>query len=538
MSIRSIYDSKVGDTIVINGRHYNIKGFIEFQEGLFKWKDFLVVDLNKQKQWLTVEADVNKRHVILSEKKAAFSIEETFTHKGVEFNQSEKGSASVINVEGVDDVEVEEVVSFIDFTSPADKETILSYEKWEWDNEEDSAGIEEEYFEGKLIPLENVKSYAPVEENKEAITLNHWRTLRQGDQVTIDKQIYIVEGYACYQISKEDKWLEFLIRDSKDFPIWLSIENGPDGELAYSLHKTIHFNGSTRSKNITYNNQKFRFSESGSGRVVQTRGNVDYDNNEPFSLYEYISEDNQILTIEVWEDEQESSVGKYIPSDSVSASFGNPKSISNAMSGKPGKSGGCLKCSFCIILSVAFSIFIGVKLFGSGETIRNKIEKDTNFKYLTTVTVEEPEAHKEFVYQSSLDMDATCKRIIQLDPENIDYVTVDTLHVDVKDDISQRFIRAKDATVLIYKSEDSLTYVQINENMPKESSRGHRYHGHYYRHLYRPYWHYRRSSDFYSNSMNNTNNVNTQQYSSYLNSARQESVRTRRSSGGGTRFGK
>ena len=225
-----------------------------------------------------------------------------------------------------------------------------------------------------------------------------------------------------------------------------------------------------------------------------------------------------------------------------------------------------------------FVLFYGGKLLYkefAGKTIREKIEEDTNFTYVTTITVEEPNKHKEFVYRSVLNMDETCKRIIKMDPENIDYVTIDTNSIKKKnvkgeahsvkkesfrnsagktsnktsleldageDDISQRFIRSKDVAIIIYKSEDSLTYVQINEELQKEttssSSGNSHYYGHYYRHLYRPYRYYDSTSDFYSNSIYRSSNVNTEQYSNYLSSARQESVRTRSSSGGGTRFGK
>lgn len=557
MQGRSLYDLKINDTVIIDRSSYSVKGFIEFREGLFKFKDFLITDARNREQWLTVEAAPDIRHAVLSVKTTAFPIEETFTHKNILFNLAEKGNARVTAVEGIEDVDVEEVISFIDFVSSDNKETVLSYEAWH--PEEENSTPEEEYFEGKYIPLEKIRYPAsvPVKKNEHAITLSHWQTLNKGSRITIGNEVYITEGFACYKIGRE-KWLEFLIKGKGKLRLWLSIENGPDGELAYSLHETIHggISGTGRSKTILYDNKEFILNESGSGKITQVRGNVDYDHGEHFSFREYIDKDDQILTIETWEDEEEASIGKYLPAGSVSAVFGDPKaaSVQNKNSGTASR--------IFTIIAVTLVLVFGAKALYSQfaqNSIREKIEKDPNFTYVTTVTVEEPTKHKEFVYQTALDADAACKRIIQADPENIDYVTIDTFAVKteaisrknvpeenrtisdiLKDDIAQRFIRSKHATILIYKGDDGATFVQINENpqKEKEASTNRHYYRHHYRYLYRPSRYYENSSEFYSNSMSRSNNVNTEQYSGYLNSARQESIRVRNLSGGGTSFGK
>lgn len=556
MSIHSIYDSKINDTININGRNYTVKGFIEYQGGIYKWKDFWIVNPNNEKSWLTVDTSTSKQYVILSKEVPVFSTTDKFSYKSNEFIAAEKGYARVTAVEGISNVDIGEVFDYIDFTSTDMKDIILSYERWEWNDERGRPNLEEEYFEGKLIPLNNIASGIPEKENKDIITLKHWRTLKVGSSVVINNKTYTVDGYACYNSKSGDEWLEYLIYDNrKDY--WLCVENGPNYELTYSLHQNVKHIPDYNSRTVIYNNKKFGLSESVSGEIILKTGNVDYDNYEKFVLWEFISDDNQILSIEEWEDETECSLGYYIPANSVSADFGNPDSAFNTTSRILGMSSDLFPKVIKYSAITIAGIFLVALFFQlSKKSIRDRIDSDAGFKYITTITVEEPEKHKEFVYKSSFNLDATCKRIIKMDPENIEYVTIDNSQASPEannsqtlteasnynnskdDNISQRFIRSKDAIILIYQGEDESTYVQINEDISKEEKKEHRRHYGYHRYMYRPHRFYSHDSDFYDNSINRSGNVNTEQYSGDLLSARQESIRTRNSSGGGTGFGK
>ena len=143
------------------------------------------------------------------------------------------------------------------------------------------------------------------------------------------------------------------------------------------------------------------------------------------------------------------------------------------------------------------------------------IEKDSQFTYVTSVTNNENNK-KAKVYKTDLTIEDTAKRIIDGAPESIQKVN------DNGDSDGGIGLCTKSEYAYIYKSEDDTTYVQVSKNnFVTSSTRA-------YRSRYRSNGYY---GTYRTNSTNNT-------LSDYLSSARQQSINSRKSSGGGTSSGK
>lgn len=407
--------------------------------------------------------------------------------------------------------------------------------------------------------------------------------LKINDNVTINNSLYDVVCVVKYK-DKDSTWVEYDLRGEYE-SIWLSVEDDANG-LKISKHRTIYTSNKIEDK-IIYKNEEYLLSSQSNATVVSALGITDTECGELFQIYEYKNIDGKILTIEVWEDSREASVGEYIDETQIVV---QQNSKGNYYSGSIGattyqKSGlkgsntsldstfGYVKDSNkdtkkkswnkpkinlnwsniiiwifwgIIFIPLIISIFggLGIELFASAtkENIENYLKKQGTFTYETSITNSIDESEKATVYATAGTVDATSKLILAEFPSvkdskpNTDGTSISLLY--------------DEASVLIYLSDDARTLVQV-------ASTKYTHYGN--NTLYRP-WHYSYNSflwDHYYffgynkgisaygtspkyNNYTSTNSFDTTNstYNNYASSIRSSSLGSRGSSGGGTSFGK
>ncbi|MDR1732333.1 MAG: hypothetical protein LBR61_09615, partial [Synergistaceae bacterium] len=198
---------------------------------------------------------------------------------------------------------------------------------------------------------------------------------------------------------------------------------------------------------------------------------------------------------------------------------------------------------------VCLQIILGLLTYwyNSGPCIERQLAASGSFRHETSVTL--PGGRKAQVYSTALTPDQACQAIIQMDPERIRYVTMalkDNSDTDADSDKtpdlarSERMLQTDRETVMIYESETGATFVQVSAADAREN----RYTAYRPRWPSRTYNLYRASRAWYGNAERatvnpaNTYNIDTGRYSSIVGSARQASISARRSTGGGSHFGK
>ena len=174
-----------------------------------------------------------------------------------------------------------------------------------------------------------------------------------------------------------------------------------------------------------------------------------------------------------------------------------------------------------ILLICVLPVLVGLIEIFSGlftnKSMENYIEKETTkYIYVTSVT-NNTNNKKAKVYKSLLaDIDATVKDIIDGVPEGI----TDTIDSDPNSEDDGIGLRTDKEYAYIYKENNEI-FVQVSSKEYVNNS-GTMYHSRHYHYYYNTYGSTRKSDT----------------YSSYAYSARQRSVNSRTSSGGGTSSGK
>jgi hypothetical protein len=260
---------------------------------------------------------------------------------------------------------------------------------------------------------------------------------------------------------------------------------------------------------------------------------VDFDDGEVFAFSEYRSRNNDILTWEFWDGEQEASLGKELREEDVAVL----DSRKRAFSKKTSSSGNFNRMEVWIVSIVLALILIPgwISSFSSARPplIERQLASNSSFALVTSVTLQGDK--KAQVYSTSLSLDDACLAVIRMDPEKVQYVTTTTEDPEK----GERILQTTRETVMIYESESEETYVQVSENAPGEG----RYTAYRPRSPLRMLRLYRGSRAWYGSSSRRTadaeaQGIDTSRYGPSVASARQASVTARRSSGGGSRFGK
>nr|WP_255495524.1 DUF4178 domain-containing protein [Dysgonomonas sp. 521] len=377
--------------------------------------------------------------------------------------------------------------------------------------------------------FENIKSQSlsvlpslPPEKKHE------WDKLPVGQQLKIKGKSYTVVGLVKHR-HKNAAWTEYKL-DSSRKEYWLSVEKISKEKYEIGLSHSVPINSirfSDSDKKAECNNIIFNFVEKGQARVADCKGDVDFDYNESFSYKEYRSTSGEQLSIEIWEDETEASLGEEISEADIEVL--GIRHISNWSRNSSSTGGGKnIKVYVWTAIAAIIAFIIFWPSCSSKRPIRDGLKSNAMFAYETSVTSNNKSNTKSDIYRSDYTPDAVCKAIIDMDSENVKSVV--TSNDSIGED--QIMIQTDKETALIYLGEGGNTLVQVSKKgeEPQDEYRPYRaYRGH------RLYWFFRSVS---RNKYLDPTTVNKTKYDNYISSARQASVYSRSSRGGGTSFGK
>ena len=331
--------------------------------------------------------------------------------------------------------------------------------------------------------------------------------LKYGQVILINGEKYTVIGMIEF---KEDSWIwqEYKIKNESSDIKWLSVEED-DGKVQYSLYTETPLIRIQESLEFDYENEKYSLFEQGTATVKSFYGNV-VDMYEKVNFKEYLNErKDKLISVENWSGEVEKSVGYYLKETEVTITEEIDKSV-------PKMSKGSIIAILMLIFGSVFFCFITIigAFAASNSSISRFIDKSSDFEYVTSVTNNENNK-KAKVYKTNMSIEETVKKIIDAAPESIK---------EVKDDEETKGVGllTRSEYAYVYEAENGLTYVQVSKKsfMTEDTNS---YHSRY------------RNRGYYRTF---TRSSTSSTYSSYLNSARQQSINARKSSGGGTSSGK
>lgn len=342
--------------------------------------------------------------------------------------------------------------------------------------------------------------------------------LKKGQILYIDNQKYTVINMIEY---KEDTWIwqEYEIKNDVNEHKWLSIEKDEKNEDIYYLYERFAGRVDTNELGFLYNMKNYELYEKGTAVVQDYFGDADVDKYESCEYFDYVSEDKEIISVEKWEGEVEKSIGKNLEKSRLNITEEIDSRSKTPMFSERPKSN---KIVSIIIILICIFPFLGaiVSLFSGmfvNKSMENYIEKETSkYTYVTSIT-NNTNNKKAKVYKSSLSsVDSTVKDIIDGVPEGI----TDTIDSDPNTEEDGIGLKTDKEYAYIYE-ENGEIFIQVSSREYINNS-GTMYHSRHYHHYYNTYGSTRRSNT----------------YSSYAYSARQKSVNSRTSSGGGTSSGK
>lgn len=329
--MKTIYQLKKYDSLVLEGEKYYVQGFIELKQGAFLWKEFKLMSINNRsvEYWLSVEKKAED--AILYTITDAFVVAESVEHGEETYRLFESGSGHVVAVSEIDGVTVGDVVVFNDYQSE-DQQRSLSHEKWSKDDF---------YYWGKRYPLSAI-GVSEMNKGQDIVladsiehNLKYWQSLQLGRQLKIAKQVYYVAGIVKYK-QGSFRWMEYKLAGGSHEQ-WLSVEDVGNEQVELSLFHTIAFHKVTfvggDKKQIKYRNEIYDCIEEGRGHVSNASGDVDFDYHESFSFREYQLKDKYI-SYEKWSDEEEFSYGEPIPANEITLLDGTRKEVKNKYTDK------------------------------------------------------------------------------------------------------------------------------------------------------------------------------------------------------------
>lgn len=367
-----------------------------------------------------------------------------------------------------------------------------------------------------------------------------------GDTIKADGSDYIVEGLIVF-INEADnlKWTEYKIRQLSSRKVkWLSIDNDYEEYAIYTQAGSKK--GFSESEILS---KGFKEADFGKANVISFAGNVDVENGDwvRYREFEDISEEN-IISIEEWEDETEYSTGYYLDENEITkvassnnnASYGNKNNFNNK------ESNGVFKrfLAFMLILMLFPVVgFLVPKIFINKDKIADYLSSSGLFTYTTSITSDLNNNEKADVYSTALSVEEAAKSVI-------DCVEGDVEDIQENAEDGTVGIMTKYEYCLVYTDTENQTLAQISQRSYVYSSTNNPYRStnttaryfrrHYYTIGYSSdssrYKKYTSGYDNYDDGYIDTDSNN--KYKTYSNSVRQSSVNSRTSSGGGTSSGK
>lgn len=355
-----------------------------------------------------------------------------------------------------------------------------------------------------------------------------------GDVISADGIEYHVKGKIRYRNPSDGKcWDEYRLAPvDGSGEQWLSIDEAYN---EYSISHKIYTSPGM---------SKYHIVDSGKEVVISCSGAVDVEFGDTAMFYEYEdATEEKIISREVWDDETEISEGYYLDKEEIfyvrhDSEFKVTKSSSGS-----GETGAVLLVIVAVIIML-FAQSIG-DLIHFTPSIRKAIEKDSHFKYVTSITGEDNEKARVYSAGNTLTMDYIAKCII-------DDIEGDTVAVqqDTEEEEGSIGILTKKEYCLVYRSEDGEILAQVSDRKYAYENDDQPYHSsHHVHHYYRRFYYsggydsdrtkYKKSSSPYSSYDGDRMSISTADtYSSYSRSVRQSSIHSRSSSGGGLSSGK
>lgn len=343
--------------------------------------------------------------------------------------------------------------------------------------------------------------------------------LKKWQIVYIERVKYTVVNMIEY---KEDTWVwqEYEIKHEAGAIRWLCVEKDENNKTEYSIYDKYYGDINENEISFSSQNTQYELYEKGTATVKDYFGNVDVDVGERCEYIDYISEDkSKVLSIEKWEEEIEKSEGRYIDSSKVRITneIDTQKEEMEKINKKKGRIMSWIIYGIIflpLIISVFSSLTSGLFV---NKSIQKYIDKQKKYTYVTSVT-NNANREKAKIYKSPYgDIDTTVKDIISGVPEGI----TDTIDTDPNTEEDGIGLKTKNEFAYIYL-ENGNVYVQVSNKNYANNNTGSTYHNRYHTYYYATY----------------NSNRSSYTYSTYRNSARQQSVNARTSSGGGTSSGK
>lgn len=322
---------------------------------------------------------------------------------------------------------------------------------------------------------------------------------------------------------KEDTWIwqEYEIKNESSIRSkWLCVEKDEYGKEEYSIYEPYYESINENEMSFYVDGYEYELYEKGIAFVNDYFGNADVDICEKCEYIDYITKDSKyVISIEKWGTEIEKSKGEYI--DSSRLKITNEINIEKVEKEKRERRQSNIIGIIVGIIVLSPTIFPILAPAFSGlfvnKSIQKYIEKNLTYTYVTSIT-NNINNKKAKVYKSSLQtIDQTVRDIIDGVPEGITKTIDSEPYID-EDGIG---IHTKKEFAYVYL-ENGIVYVQVSEKKYLDNTGGTIYHGSH--------------SSYYSKSYVSTRQSNT--YSNYSYSARQESINSRTTSGGGTSSGK
>ena len=343
--------------------------------------------------------------------------------------------------------------------------------------------------------------------------------LKKWQIVYIERVKYTVVNMIEY---KEDTWVwqEYEIKHEAGAIRWLCVEKDENNKTEYSIYDKYYGDINENEISFSSQNTQYELYEKGTATVKDYFGNADVDVGERCEYIDYISEDkSKVLSIEKWEEEIEKSEGRYIDSSKVRITneMDTQKEKIEKINKKKGRIMSWIIYGIIflpLIISVFSSLTSGLFV---NKSIQKYIDKQKKYTYVTSVT-NNTNREKAKIYKSPYgDIDTTVKDIISGVPEGI----TDTIDTDPNTEEDGIGLKTKNEFAYIYL-ENGNVYVQVSNKNYANNNTGSTYHNRYHTYYYATY----------------NSNRSSYTYSTYRNSARQQSVNSRTSSGGGTSSGK
>ena len=370
-----------------------------------------------------------------------------------------------------------------------------------------------------------------------------------GERIRIDGRSYSVDGSINFLNPQDDcNWTEYkLVEASNQVVKWLSVD-AVYGE--YALY-------TQSSSQVEQHIKQYGYKEvdRGTAKVMDFKGNVDvaYADKVEFTEYEDVTEE-KIIGIEIWEDEVEYSTGYYLDEDEIERESSTDDYNTGIFETNGSTNRNTVNVNSVKNISLFVGIFIVISMliafvgtiFGNNSyaevNLSRKIQTDSRFTYVTSMTADIDNNEKADVYQSDMDVENAAKIVLLLAGESVE-------NVDENSEDGSVAIITNSHYCLVYTSEENTTLVQVSNRKYVYSSRHTPYHSYIYtNHFYRSYYyttgynadynHYKgvNAFDDYSDGTITTNSTN--RYKEYSDTIKQESVAARQSSGGGTSSGK